>query len=158
MPIAGDFAGVVEVVEHAELQRQLVNVGRDRFAVHGEFGIAVADGLAVLLEVAEDLIVGAILLDDVDDVLDAAIGRAGKGDLLLRGFHAVRLEHDVCPLAQIVVDLFGVERRDRPMQQGADVSVGADEALAARGFGHLHGLAVGRGAVAFGGGDVEVAA
>ena len=65
MAVAGNFSAVVEIVEHAELQRELVLVGRDVGAVHGERGIAVAD-----FQVAENLIVGAILLDHIDHVLD----------------------------------------------------------------------------------------
>src|SRR2546430_17542521 len=36
VPIARDLAAVIEVVEHTELQRQLVFVGSDVSAVHGE--------------------------------------------------------------------------------------------------------------------------
>src|SRR5260370_35825895 len=42
--VAGNFSAVVEIVEHAELQRQLVLVGRDVGSIHGERGIAVANG------------------------------------------------------------------------------------------------------------------
>src|SRR6185437_16150889 len=86
--IAGDLTGVEEVVEHAELERELVLVGRDGRAVHGERGIAVADGVAILNEVAEDLVVGAVFLDDVDDVLDG-VGARREGDVLLGGLHAI---------------------------------------------------------------------
>ena len=55
----------VEVVEQHEFARQLVMIGRDVLAEQHQRGIAVA-----FLHVAEHLIVGAILLDDVDDVLD----------------------------------------------------------------------------------------
>ena len=34
--VAGDFPAVVEVIEHAELAGQLVLVGRDGLAIHGE--------------------------------------------------------------------------------------------------------------------------
>ena len=91
--IAGDFAGVVKIVEHAELQGQLMQVGRDVFAEHGQAGVAVADALAVLLQVAEDLIVGAVFLDDVDDVLDAVVRAVGEVDLLRRGLHSIRRQH-----------------------------------------------------------------
>jgi len=44
MPAAGDFGRVVKVVEHAELQGQLVLVGV-LLAVHGQAGVAVPTGL-----------------------------------------------------------------------------------------------------------------
>src|SRR5271168_3875830 len=65
MSVAGNFSAVVEIVEHAELRGQLVLVGRDLGAVHGEGGVAVANP-----QVAENLIVGAVFFYDVDDVLD----------------------------------------------------------------------------------------
>ena len=65
MPVAGDFAAVVEVVENAKLPRQLVLVGRDVFAVHHQRRIAVR-----LADVAEELVVGAVLLDHVDHVMN----------------------------------------------------------------------------------------
>ena len=54
-------------------------VGRDVLAVHHQFRIAVARRAAVrVLEIAQHLIVGAVLLDDVEHVLD----RAGAADLV----------------------------------------------------------------------------
>src|SRR5439155_4488636 len=65
VPIARDLAAVIEVVEHTELQSELVFVGGDVRAVHSERWVAVAD-----FQVAEDLIIGAIFLDHVYDVAD----------------------------------------------------------------------------------------
>ena len=70
--------------------------------------IAVAHRLPILLQVAEDLIVGAVLFDDVDHVLDAlavAISAAGKRDLFLRGLHAIRGKHSLGPAGQVGVNL-----------------------------------------------------
>ena len=54
-------------------------VGGDIFAEHGDAGIAVAEGLAFgVLEITEHLIVGSVLLDDVEHVLDGA----GSADLV----------------------------------------------------------------------------
>ena len=63
--ITRDIAAVIEIIENAELASELVLVGSDVLAVHGERRVAVSGG-----EIAEDLIVGAILLDDVDDVMN----------------------------------------------------------------------------------------
>ena len=65
MPVARDFARIVEVVEYAKLPRQLMFVGRDLFPVHGERGRSVADS-----KVPENLIVGTVFFDDVDDMPD----------------------------------------------------------------------------------------
>src|SRR5207237_10391809 len=43
MTITGDFPAVVEVIQHAELQRQLMLVGRDIPTVHRERRVAIAD-------------------------------------------------------------------------------------------------------------------
>ena len=81
-PVAGDVIGVVghrrpgmavgrdvpvavQVVQQHELLGQLVMVGRHVAAEHHQRRVAVAPG-----QVAEDLVVGAVLLDDVEDVLD----------------------------------------------------------------------------------------
>ena len=63
--VGADLALDVEVVEQHELADQGVVVGRDRLGEQAEVRLAVALG-----HVAEDLVVGAVLLDDVDDVLD----------------------------------------------------------------------------------------
>ena len=65
--VGAEDAGAVGVVEQDELADELVLIGSDLVAEDAEVWIAVA-----FLDVAEDLIVGAILLDDVDDVLDEA--------------------------------------------------------------------------------------
>ena len=92
-PVAGDVVGVVrhrrprvavgrdvavavEVVEEDELLGQLVVVGRHLAPEHHQRRVAVAPG-----HVAEDLVVRAILLDDVEHMLDrrrvAHLGRDG---------------------------------------------------------------------------------
>ena len=66
--VAGNLAGIIEVVEHAELQGELMLIGCDVLAVENERGIAVAD-----FEIAKNLIVGAILFHDVDGVADGIV-------------------------------------------------------------------------------------
>ncbi len=70
--VGADLALDVEVVEQHELADQGVVVGRDGLGEQADARLAVAFG-----HVAEDLVVGAVLLDDVDDVLD----RRGVADL-----------------------------------------------------------------------------
>ena len=65
MPVGAVAAGGIEVVEQHELLGQPVLVRRHVFAEHHQRRIAVA-----LLHVAQHLIVGAVLLDDEDHVLD----------------------------------------------------------------------------------------
>ncbi len=74
MAVAGNFSAIVEIIKHAELQRELVLIGRDVGAVEGDGGIAVAD-----FQVAENLIVSAVFFDDVDDVLDGIRARRQTG-------------------------------------------------------------------------------
>ena len=72
----------IGVVEQHELAHHLVLVRRDLLAEDAEVRVAVA-----LLHIAEDLVVGAVLLDDVDDVLeDARLADAlGHGTRRLAG-------------------------------------------------------------------------
>ena len=90
-------------------------VGRDGCAVCRPLRIAVAHGLPVLREVAEDLIVSAIFFDDVDDVPNSIIAEAcrsaGKDDLFLRGLHAIRGQHGRGPAGEAIGNLLFVECR-----------------------------------------------
>src|SRR5579872_2299260 len=65
MAVARDLATVVEIVEYTKLQSQLVLIGGDVVSVHRDGRIAVA-----CLQVPENLVVGAILFYDVNDVPD----------------------------------------------------------------------------------------
>ena len=58
----------VAVVEQGELAGDLAVVGHHRLAQAAQLRVAVADR-----QVAEDLVVGAVLLDDVEDVLDRPV-------------------------------------------------------------------------------------
>ena len=80
MSVTGDFAAVIKIVQHSKLQRQLVQVGRDIGAVHGQRRIAIAYFLAVEFQVAENLIVGAVFLEDVDHMTNRIRARP-KRDL-----------------------------------------------------------------------------
>ena len=64
---AAGLATIVEVVEGDELARETVMVRRQRLGQQRQLRVAVAD-----LEVAKDLVVAAILLDDINDVPDVA--------------------------------------------------------------------------------------
>ena len=65
MPVGGDFALDIKVIEQHELAGQGVMVRRDRVGEEAQVRVAVA-----FLDVAEDLVVGAVLFDDVEYVLD----------------------------------------------------------------------------------------
>jgi hypothetical protein len=122
--VAGNFSAVVEVVEHSELQGQLVLVGRDVFAVHGQRWVAIAHG-----QIAEDLIVGAIFFQNVDHVADGILSarrirtcrhRSGKivfFDLLRVG-------------GQILVDVGEAEALDGTADQRRNVGMLFSLALA----------------------------
>src|SRR5262249_10345224 len=65
MAVHADFSIAKQVVQQDELAGDLMVVGSYLFTEDGEPRIAVA-----LAEVAQHLVVGAILLDDVEDMLD----------------------------------------------------------------------------------------
>src|SRR5262249_39117167 len=69
MPVDAYFAVAIEIVQDHKLLRQAVLVGSNLAPKDGQAGIPVAFG-----QIAEYLIVGAVLFDDVDDVLN---GRPG---------------------------------------------------------------------------------
>ena len=72
MTVIADVGIDVEVVEEDETLRQRVSVGGDVAAEQRERRIAVALG-----EIAEHLIVGAVLADHVEDVLDGRCAADG---------------------------------------------------------------------------------
>ena len=65
MAIGADIGVDIEVIEEDELIGKFVMIGRDLLAEDGKRGIAIA-----FADVAQDLIVGPVFLDDVDDVFD----------------------------------------------------------------------------------------
>ena len=95
MPVSAEDAGTINIIEQDELMRQLVLVGGDPLPKHAERGIAVT-----LWQITEYLIVGAVFLDDVDDVADPRIFdfpylyAVEPGQMLLNDAEAARLrEH-----------------------------------------------------------------
>ncbi len=87
--VIADFGGVIEVIERDEVARQVVLIRRERLAKLSQSRIAVAD-----LQVAQDLVVGPVFLDDEDHVLDAlphsrhdrgVVGAHGVGEAVVRG-------------------------------------------------------------------------
>ena len=97
--VAAGFAGVVEVVEQYEALRQGVLARCNVVAEQHETWIAIA-----LRQVAQHLIVGAILLDDVDHVGNAASSEANRIEAVIN--------LDVDLIESIVgQDLAGVSRQ-----------------------------------------------
>ena len=117
VPVAGDLAAVVEVVENAELPRQLVLVGRDVFAIHHQRRIAV--GLA---DVAEELIVGAVLLDDVDDVVNG-IAAVLEDDLAGAAFHQIAAHNFFRQLLAVTLRLGRFTRAIEPRIRDGNIGV-----------------------------------
>ena len=69
--VGADFAVNIEIVQEHELPGQGVMIGRDPLGKNAKRRIAVA-----LADIAEDLVVGPVFLDDIDAMLD----RAGLAD------------------------------------------------------------------------------
>ena len=80
--VDADFTVGVEIIEEDVVAGELVVVRRDLFAEDRETRVAVADGFAGgIPQVAEDLVVGAVFLDDVEDVFNRArIADFGRND------------------------------------------------------------------------------
>ena len=122
--VAGNFSAVVEIVEHSELQREFVLVGRDVGAVHGERWIAVADG-----QIAEDLIVGAIFFQHVDHVADGILS-AGEFKLAAIGVDEIVFFDLARVGGEILVDVGEAEALDGAADQGRNVGMLFSFALA----------------------------
>ena len=76
MAVGAEDAGAIRIVEQHKIPDQLMLVGRDLLAKCAERRRAVA-----LREIAQNLIVGAVFLDDIHDVLEDA----GLADTLGNG-------------------------------------------------------------------------
>ena len=102
MAVVADLGVDVEVVEQDELAGERVGVGRDLLAEEAEARIAVA-----FRHVAEDLIVGAVFLDDVEDVpdrrcaADRARDRRGRGSSRRPQAHGVAVRRDRVDLLRV---------------------------------------------------------
>src|SRR5258707_14050866 len=71
MPVAGDIAAVIEIIEHSKLFREGMLIRSDFRSVHGDSWIAVADP-----EIAKNLIERAVFLDDVNNVANVVFTRS----------------------------------------------------------------------------------
>ena len=156
--VAGDFAGIEEVVEHAKLQGELVLIGRYPVAEHRHFRIAIAHRLAVLFEVSQNLIIGAVFLDDINHVVDAALRSACKSYLLLGRFHAIGVDYHAGPLRQVLLNLRCVECGERAIENGCDVREWPHNGGIFQGLDGALGKVVRPGALAFCGSKIELAA
>src|SRR5438309_11291520 len=78
MAIARNGSAIVKVIEYAKLSCERVLVWCDVLAIHGDGGITVADA-----KIAEDLIVRAVFLDDVNHVANLVFA--------IRKRHAIRV-------------------------------------------------------------------
>src|SRR5438445_13354884 len=71
MPIHADFSIAIKIIEQHVFARQLVMIGRDVLAEHYQIGITISRRPTPgVLKRAKDLIVSAVLFDDVKHVLD----------------------------------------------------------------------------------------
>ena len=115
MAIGRNISAVVKVVQDPELQGQLVFVGSNARSVHSQRGIAVARS-----QVAEDLVVGAVFFQNVDDVPDW-IPSAGKRNLLRINVNKVIFFNLACVDGQVSVNLFPAEPLNRPSDQRRNI-------------------------------------
>src|SRR5271155_1763313 len=117
MSIARDLTGVVEVIEHAKLQHQLVQIGSSLEPVHRQRRVAVARA-----QIAKDLIVGPVLLNDVDNMTDRVRTRL-ELQMRLRSLHHVARNHFRRKLRQFALRSGNINSGERSMKQRSDVSM-----------------------------------
>ena len=143
--VAGDIATIVEIVEDAELASESVLIGRDVFAVHDERRIAVGGG-----DIAEDLIVGTIFLDDVDDVMNFLF-TGGEADFVGIAAQGVHFRDLVRVGREIRRNACEWNAGERAVHHGGIVGIAG---TAITGF--AESAVVGAGAAALGGGDEKI--
>ena len=78
MTIARNVAAIVKVIEYAKLFRERVLVWSDICSIHRDRGVAISNA-----KIAEDLIVRAVFLDDVNHVTNLVFA--------IRKRHAIRV-------------------------------------------------------------------
>src|ERR1700691_2650358 len=115
MTVAGNLSTVVEIVEHAELQCQFVLVRSDVGAVHGERGGAVAG-----FHVSQNLVVGAIFFDDVNNVLDGILA-AGELNRPRFAVQQVIVLNQASEFFKLIKSGGNAEPRNRSAQQRGNV-------------------------------------
>lgn len=113
--VLADFGADIEVVEKDEPFGEGVEVGGHRPREEGLFGIAVA-----FFDVAEDVVVGAVFLDDVDDMGDAGVFESGKFGCVKPGSQAVVFD-DLGGVAAEVFEFAEGEVGDGARNQVLDV-------------------------------------
>src|SRR5690348_5456408 len=118
-------------------------VGSDVFAEHGERGITIAG-----LQVAQDLIIGAVFLDDVDDMLNRILPGV-EHNLPRIALHQIALLRLESEAGKLRLNLAHADPSDRPVQESGDVSAIASPVRVA---------GVGTGAFAFAAGNQQIVA
>ena len=104
-------------------------VGSDVFAVHHQRGVAVG-----FFDVAEELIVSAVLLDDVDDVANGIAGFR-EGDFVGAALHAIAAEDFGGQGFVVALGLLEIDARERAANQDGDVGMLLLVAAERNGFG-----------------------
>src|SRR5437867_12173142 len=105
--IHAHFAIAIKIIKQDIVAGQLMLVGRHIFAVHNEIGISVSRRLALgILEIAKDLVVRAILFNDIENIFDRAwlADTIGNDGLTWHG----SLLKSFGPVRRIFSNLFGV--------------------------------------------------
>src|SRR5215467_1562932 len=143
--VARNVAADVEVVEHTILLRQRVLIWGDVRAIHGEGRIATADA-----KIAEHLIVGAILFDDVYHVLDP-IWAGREADTVCVAAEGVAVPRLIAESLEAAFDLGDWQAGEGAAQHREHIRV---IRAAVRVF--ANGLRVGTRAVAFGAGNKQI--
>src|SRR5579862_8657594 len=117
MTIAGNFSAVIKIIKHSELQSELVLVRSNIGSVQRERWIAIAH-----FEVSQDLIVGTIFLDHVDDMLDgiAPAGKTNRLRIIVQQIFLLNLASQRFEITKRGID---VQTRDRAPQESGYIGM-----------------------------------
>src|SRR5208282_4799453 len=114
----------------------------------GERGITVSD-----FQITQHLVVGAILFDDVDHMMDR-IGIPSELDLACAGMQKITVLDRAGELWQVFFNIVDFEASNRAVEQGWNVRMVAMPPLVS----HVVRTVVGTGSLAFGSSDQEIIA
>src|ERR1017187_9028580 len=115
MSVAGNFSAVVKVIEHAELQGEFVLVGCEVGAIHRQRRVTVTR-----LQITKNLIVSAILFDDVNHVLNRILpsGKLNRSGIVMQQIIVLNRPRKLIEFAQRGRN---IQPCDRPPQQRRNI-------------------------------------
>ena len=98
MAVGAQNAAAIGIIQKDEIVHELMLVGSDALAELAQISVAVA-----FPDIAEDLVVGAVFLDDVNDVMDFVFA-GSEGDAVGVALRGIRFGGEIGPSGEMVLE------------------------------------------------------